>query len=140
MTIRSLRLALVAGLGLLVLAPQASAQVAVVAGAGKALSAEQVAEVFAGVVTTWPDGTKVQIVEHADPAIAREFYQKVVKKPQPIAKAQITRNALSGQGLAPKRGASDAEVAELVRKTPGAIGFVSGAAPTDGLAVLLKVP
>lgn len=139
MTKQMLRAAVVAAL--LIAAPRAvAAQVSAVAAPGKTMTAAQVAEVFSGVVTTWPDGTKIQIIENADAAVAREFYQKVVKKPQPIAKAQLTKLALSGQGLAPKRAANDAEVLDLVKKTPGAIGFVASASVDASVAELHKAP
>ncbi len=139
MTKQILRAATIAAL--LIVGPRAAeAQVSAVAAPGKSMTAAQVAEVFAGVVTTWPDGTKIQIIENADAAVAREFYQKVVKKPQPIAKAQLTKLALSGQGLAPKRAANDAEVLDLVKKTPGAIGFVASASVDASVAELHKAP
>lgn len=64
----------------------------------------------------------------------------MVKKPRPLAKAQLTRLARSGQGLAPKKGASDDDVKELVRKTPGAIGFVRTSAVDGTVTELHKVP
>ncbi len=141
MSNRILRSLVACAVALLLGAPlTAGAQVSAVAAPGRSMTAAQVAEVFAGVVTTWPDGTRIQIIENADAAVAREFYQKVVRKPQPIAKAQLTKLALSGQGLAPKRAANDAEVLELVKKTPGGIGFVLSASVDGSVAELHKAP
>jgi ABC-type phosphate transport system substrate-binding protein len=107
----------------------ANAQISVVVAAGSSLTATptQAADMFSGVKTVWPSGTKVQIVDQAETDTGRAFYQKCVKRPPTIVRAQWTRLTLSGQAVAPKTVSGDAEVKEAVKKLPGAIGYIASA-------------
>lgn len=124
------------------LATEASAQISVVVSASqsKTLTEAQIAEIFAGASTTWPDGTKVQIVENGDAVLTQKFFAKVVKKPTALVRSQWTKLALSGQGAAPKKGANAAAVKDLVSKTPGAIGYINSSDLDGTVKELLKVP
>ena len=138
---RTHALAVLAGAALLCLPARAHAQVAVIVHpSGKSVTAAEAAEIFAGNTTTWSDGTKVQLVDQPDTPTGRAFYQKVVKKPMPLVRAQWTKLALSGQALAPKRVADDAAVVELVKRTPGAIGYVSASAVDASVKEVARVP
>ena len=108
----------------------ANAQISVVVAANSSVTATpaQAAELFAGVKTVWPSGAKVQIVDQPESETGRTFYQKCVKRPPSIVRAQWTRLALSGQAVAPKTVANDADVKEAVRKSPAAIGYIASSA------------
>lgn len=145
MSIRTLLRAVVASAALVLFpafATEASAQISVIVSASqsKTLSESQIAEIFAGAVTTWPDGTKVQIVENGDAVLTQKFFAKVVKKPTALVRSQWTKLALSGQGAAPKKGSDAAAVKELVKRTPGAIGYINSSDLDDSVKELLKVP
>lgn len=118
------------------------AQVSVIVSAAtpKSASETQVAEIFAGASTTWPDGARVQIVENADAVLTQRFFAKVVKKPTSIVRSQWTKLALSGQGAAPKKGRDAAEVKALVAGTPGAIGYIPSDALDGSVKEILRVP
>jgi len=121
-------------------AAQAQISVVVSSSQSQTLSADQVAEMFGGSMTTWPDGTKVQIIEHGDVVLTQKFYLKLVKKPSTIVRAQWTKLALSGQALAPKKGADAAAVKEAVRKSPGAIGYIDAADLDANVKEILRIP
>lgn len=145
MTLRTLFRAGVASAALLLFpafARDASAQISVIVSASqsKTLTESQIAEIFAGASTTWPDGTKVQIVENGDAVLTQKFFAKVVKKPTALVRSQWTKLALSGQGAAPKKGADAAAVKDLVKKSPGAIGYINTSDLDDSVKELLKVP
>lgn len=145
MTLRTLFGAGVAAAALLLFpafATEASAQISVIVSSAQAktLTEAQIAEIFAGASTTWPDGTKVQIVENGDAVLTQKFFAKVVKKPTALVRSQWTKLALSGQGAAPKKGADAAAVKDLVKKTPGAIGYINASDLDDSVKELLKVP
>ncbi|MFN8667824.1 MAG: hypothetical protein U0164_11665 [Gemmatimonadaceae bacterium] len=120
----------------------AQAQIAVIVSSSQtqSITADQAAEMFGGSATTWPDGSKVQIVEHGDVVLTQKFYLKLVKKPTTIVRAQWTKLALSGQALAPKKGADAAAVKELVKKSPGAIGYIDAADLDPSVKEVLRVP
>ncbi len=125
-----------------IFASEARAQISVIVSASqpKTLTETQIAEIFAGASTTWPDGTKVQIVENGDAVLTQKFFAKVVKKPTSLVRSQWTKLALSGQGAAPKKGADAAAVKELVAKTPGAIGYINSSDVDASVKELIKVP
>lgn len=145
MTLRALtRAALVAVVisAMPFLATTASAQISVVVSASQTrnLSEQEIAEIFAGASTTWPDGTKAQIVENGDAILTQKFFAKVVKKPTALVRSQWTKLALSGQGAAPKKGATSAEVKALVGKSAGAIGYIATSDLDASVREILKVP
>jgi len=119
---------------------EAQVSVIVSAASPKAASETQVAEIFAGASTTWPDGARVQIIENADAVLTQRFFAKVVKKPTSIVRSQWTKLALSGQGSAPKKGKDAAEVKSLVAGTPGAIGYIPSDALDGSVKEILRVP
>ena len=127
---------------LTVAARPAAAQISVIVSSATPKSADEtaIAEIFAGASTTWPDGTKVQIVENGDAVLTQKFFAKVVKKPTSIVRSQWTKLALSGQGAAPKKGKDAAAVKALVAATPGAIGYISSDEVDGTVKEILKVP
>lgn len=128
--------------GLLVAGRPLAAQVSVIVSAAspKTASEAQVAEIFAGASTTWPDGARAQIIENGDAVLTQRFFAKVVKKPTSIVRSQWTKLALSGQGAAPKKGKDAAEVKALVAASPGAIGYIPSDALDDSVREILRVP
>jgi ABC-type phosphate transport system substrate-binding protein len=145
MTSRALSRAVVVGIAALLMplfATPASAQISVIVSASqsKSLTEQQIAEIFAGASTTWPDGTKVQIVENGDAVLTQKFFAKVVKKPTALVRSQWTKLALSGQGAAPKKGADAAAVKDYVKRMPGAIGYIATSDLDDSVKEILKVP
>ena len=127
------------GLGLV--SRDASAQISIVVSASSSAKATpaQLADLFSGSSTTWPSGTKVQIVDQPETDTGRAFYAKFVKRPVTIVSAQLTKLALSGQGMAPKKAADDAAVKDAVRKSPGCVGYISSSALDATVKELYRV-
>jgi ABC-type phosphate transport system substrate-binding protein len=144
MTQRILRTLCVAAIAtvLTVAARPAAAQISVIVSSATPKTADEtaIAEIFAGASTTWPDGTKVQIVENGDAVLTQKFFAKVVKKPTALVRSQWTKLALSGQGAAPKKGRDAAAVKALVAATPGAIGYIPSDEVDGSVKEILKVP
>ncbi len=70
-------------------------------------------------------------------ATRREFYSTIVKKKEKQLKAYWAKITFTGKGYPPQVFDSEAEVVEWVANTPGAMGYVSGAAVNDSVNVLL---
>ncbi len=119
----------------------ATAQVSIIVSASSTAKASpaQVADMFAGVTTTWSTGSKVQIVDQPDTPVGKTFYMKLVKRPVTIVRAQWTKLSLSGQGLAPKRVADDEAMKDAVKKSPGAIGYIASSSLDASVKELARV-
>ena len=79
---------------------------------------------------------------HVEPVLlksgdAHESFVKQYTGKTAIALVTYYRSlAFTGKGAMPKALASDAEVVAYVRKTKGAIGYVSASASTEGVKIL----
>lgn len=82
-------------------------------------------------------GTAVTPVDQAPAAAVREaFSKKVVGRPVGAVQQYWQQKIFSGGDVPPATKGSDSAVLEFVRSTPGAIGYVSAGASTDGVKVL----
>ena len=82
-------------------------------------------------------GTAVTPVDQAPAAAVREaFSKKVVGRPVGAVQQYWQQKIFSGGDVPPATKGSDNAVLEFVRSTPGAIGYVSAGAGTDGVKVL----
>lgn len=120
---------------------EASAQISVVVSAASSAKATlaQVTDMYLGASTTWPSGAKVQLIDQPESDVGKQFYAKVVKRPVTIVSAQLTKLALSGQGLAPRRVADDAAVKEAVKKSPGCVGYIATSSLDASVKELFRV-
>ena len=83
------------------------------------------------------DGTHVVVVDQSDKNAARTaFTATVYGKPVDAIKSYWRQQIFSGRDLPPVEKASDDEVLEYVRNTPGAIGYVSDTAAVGGLKTI----
>jgi ABC-type phosphate transport system substrate-binding protein len=97
----------------------------------------------------WPDGTPVHVfvLPDRDEATALFCREQLGTYPY-VMRSTWDRMVFTGTGLAPTVVASEREMRERVRSTPGAIGYVSSAGssrttkplPTPLLAALLEDP
>jgi hypothetical protein len=119
----------------------ASAQVSVVvAKASKYAPSEGDAKsYFAAVKLEWPDGTKVQVIDQPDAAIAKIFYEKFVGVALTQVRKEWTKLILSGQAAAPVKCASDDEVKKALAANPAAIGFIATASVDATVREIAKV-
>jgi ABC-type phosphate transport system substrate-binding protein len=82
-------------------------------------------------------GAAVTPVDQAPAAAVREaFSKKVVGRPVGAVQQYWQQKIFSGGDVPPATKASDKDVLDFVKATPGAIGYVSAAAGTDGVKVL----
>jgi ABC-type phosphate transport system substrate-binding protein len=89
------------------------------------LSAEQVAQLFLGKTTTFPDGAPATALNLGEGTAARdEFYGKVADKNPGQVKAYWAKQMFSGKGSPPKEFATASDVRKAVASDPSAIGYV----------------
>jgi ABC-type phosphate transport system substrate-binding protein len=126
-----------------VLAPLGLAQdagykvIANTAVAEDSLGKKDLSRVFLKKTTKWGDGTSMLPVDLDDSTPVRAaFSRDVHRKGVGAIAAYWQRQIFSGRGVPPVVKKTDAEVLDYVRSNPGAIGYVSAGASTDGVKVL----
>jgi ABC-type phosphate transport system substrate-binding protein len=113
--------------------------VAVVAAASpiRALSHEQIADIFLGRSTRLPSGTVAVPLDLPEGSPERdEFYLRVAGKSPAQLKAFWSKLIFTGRGRPPKSVADSGEVLKYVRQNPAVIGYVDRAAVDSTVRVL----
>jgi len=133
--------AVVLGVLLLALAPVAAAdgfQVVInEANETTEMSRADVARIFLKKRAEWPTGTPIVAVDQERTSdVRREFSLEIHRKDPDAVSAYWQTLVYSGRGVPPRVLKSDAEVVRFVQENPGAVGYVSGQASTDGVQVL----
>jgi hypothetical protein len=124
---------LAAGVGI---APMGAADIQVIANPSvksASVSVDELKNVFLGNTSSLADGSKVEPVLAESGAAHDEFLKDVVGKSAPALKNHLKTLVFTGKGSMPKSFASEADIVKYVAKTPGAIGYVSGAADASGV-------
>ena len=104
------------------------------------LSAEQVAALFLGNSSTFPDGGSVALADLPESAAARNtFYEKATGRSVAQVKAVWARITFTGKGTPPKELKSDADVKAFVASDPKAIGYVDSSAVDGSVKAVLKL-
>lgn len=89
------------------------------------LSKEQVANIFMGKTTLFPDGERALPVDQAEGAASRdEFYSRFAEKSAAQIKAYWSRLIFTGRGQPPKSVLNDSEVKKQLAENPHAIGYI----------------
>jgi ABC-type phosphate transport system substrate-binding protein len=97
----------------------------------------ELARMFLKKVSAWPDGTALVPVDQSRTSPTRvAFSAAVIGKPADAVAAYWQTLVSAGHDTPPEVKHSDQEVLELVRRTPGAVGYVSGEAPLDRVKAL----
>lgn len=105
------------------------------------LTAEQVAQIFLGKVSTFPGGEQASPIDHPDGAgIRNEFYEKLTNKTQKQVLAYRANMVFSGKGKPPKEAANSQEVKKAVSDSPGSIGYIEKAAVDGSVKVVFTQP
>ncbi len=98
------------------------------------LSRTEASRLFLRSSTQWPSGEHVKPVDLAKGSAVRAAFTKEILGRSPGALEQYwTQAVFSGRAVPPPEKRTDAEVVAYVRETPGAIGYVSAGAGTDGV-------
>lgn len=97
-----------------------------------------VSGLFLKQATSWPDGESVMPVDQPERSPVRAaFTHAVHRRTLAAVRAYWQQQVFTGSRTPPPTRATDAEVLEWVRKTPGAVGYVSSAAaPGPGVHVI----
>ena len=107
------------------------------ANATASISKSDASDIFLKKKTKWDDGSKVIPVDQDARSAAREaFSQDVHGRGVGAIRSHWQQAAFSGAGTAPLERGSDADVVAFVKSNPGAVGYVSAEANTDGVKVL----
>ena len=100
------------------------------------LSADQASKIFLK-QAKFPGGAAATPVDQAKSAAVRaEFTKAVHGKSVAAVESYWQQQIFSGKDVPPASKASDDDVVAFVKATPGAIGYVSGAAKVDGVKVV----
>ncbi|HSN16206.1 MAG TPA: hypothetical protein VLT61_16355 [Anaeromyxobacteraceae bacterium] len=98
------------------------------------LSRSEASRLFLRSSTLWPNGEHVKPVDLSKGSAARLAFTREVRGRSPGAIEQYwTQAVFSGRAIPPPEKRNDAEVLAYVRENPGAIGYVSAGAATDGV-------
>jgi|CXWL01.1.fsa_nt_gi ABC-type phosphate transport system substrate-binding protein len=94
------------------------------------ITATEVSQLFLKKKTTWPGGERAAPVDQPENSpIRQSFSRKVLKKDVAAVRGYWNSQIFSGRAVPASEAPSDALVLEFVEATPGAIGYVSRAAP-----------
>jgi len=124
--------------GLLLAAAQA-AEVAVVVNpkAGvDSLSPEQIANLFLGKATSFPNGAVAAPVDQNEGPVRDDFDNKVLKKDAAGVKAHWAKMQFTGKGNPPKEIGNSADVKKHVAGNPNAIGYIEKSAVDGSVKVV----
>jgi ABC-type phosphate transport system substrate-binding protein len=101
------------------------------------LDKEQVANLFLGKSSSFPDGSAAVPIEQADGAPAHdEFHKSVTEKSASQLKSYWSKMIFSGKGTAPKEVSSNAELLKLLASNPAMIGYVDKTAADKSVKVV----
>src|SRR5271156_5146281 len=101
------------------------------------ISAEQIKRVYLEEDKALADGVHVVPVLEKDGPVHEAFVRRYLGVSQEDLQAYYRTLLFTGRGSMPKALASDEEVVAYVARTRGAIGYVSGAASTEGVKTLV---
>src|ERR1700722_10056192 len=89
------------------------------------LSKSQVADIFLGKTTRFPDGSQAVPIDQSEGTLARdEFYTWIAGKSAAQMKAYWSRIIFTGRGQPPKAVPGSTETKRLVVANPHAIGYI----------------
>lgn len=111
------------------------------ANAVASLSRKDITAIMLKRETTWDDGVAILPIDQSpDSEVRKEFSGSVLGRTVGAVKAYWQNQIFSGRGVPPPEVSDDAAVLDYVKKNPGAIGYVSANAGTEGVKVISIAP
>jgi len=117
----------------------AQAQVIVIANPAvkaTAISKSDLRDIFTGVATSLPDGTRVMPILLKSGATNEEFLKAYIGKNDTAFRAGWRSLVFSGQASMPKSLEPDSAVVDFVLHNAGELGYISASSPHEGVKVL----
>ena len=123
------------------LALQAQAQEVVAVVSSKspvtALDSAQVADIFLGKTTRFPDGSPATPIDlNEESALRERFYTQYTGKSPAQVKAHWAKIIFTGRGQPPRQALSTAEAKKLIAENPNAIGYIDASQVDNSVRVL----
>ena len=101
------------------------------------LTQSQVADIFLGKASRFPDGTQaIPIDQPEDTPVRDRFYTQVAGKSPAQVKAYWSKIIFTGRGQPPVQAANGAEVKKMIAQNPSAIGYIEPALVDDSVRVV----
>ena len=101
------------------------------------LTVNQVADIFFGKASRFPNGVLAFPVDQADgSAIRDEFYSKVLGKTAAQIKAYWSKIIFTGRGQPPPSVSSNIEMKKRISENPAAIGYIDRSLVDDSVRVV----
>lgn len=101
------------------------------------LNADQVADIFLGKTSRFPDGTEAVPIDQSEESPARDkFYARFTGKSPAQLKAYWSKLIFTGRGQPPRQVASSAEAKKLVARNPNAIAYIDAKLVDDTVRVV----
>mgnify|MGYP001824419040 CR=1 FL=1 len=93
--------------------------------------------IYLGKKTTWPDKTSIVPVMLKTGPVHTEFVEDVVGRSEHRFATYWRQMVFTGKGVPPKSFASESEIVNYVKATPGAVGYVSPGTDAAGVKILI---
>ena len=102
-----------------------------------ALNADQVADIFLGKTSRFPDGSPAVPIDLSEEAPGRErFYAQFTGKSPAQVKAHWSKIIFTGRGQPPRQANSSVEAKKLIADNPNAIGYIDPSQVDNSVRVL----
>ena len=103
------------------------------------LNAAQVADIFLGKTSRFPDGSPAMPIDLSEEAPERDrFYAQYTGKSPAQVKAHWSKIIFTGRGQPPRQAASGREAKKLIADNPSAIGYIDTSLVDSTVRVLAK--
>lgn len=106
----------------------------------RSMTAEEVAALYLGRSRSFPGGEFALVFDHPrDSELRRKFFKQVANMAIGQVNTYWSRLMFSGQEMPPQVLPTEQAVIDIVRRNPGAIGYLSAPPKESGLRVVLTV-
>jgi ABC-type phosphate transport system substrate-binding protein len=104
-----------------------------------ALNTSQVADIFLGKTSHFPDGSQAVPIDQVEDSPARDkFYAAYTGKSPAQVKAHWSKIIFTGRGQPPRQVSNSIEARKLVAENPNAIGYIDNSAVDNSVRVLAQ--